>query len=322
MAARRQSRVVAVVSLEAMKSALPHRTTLRWLLFSAVTAASIQLAGAFNYNDGDLLLVFRKDGFNDVEFNLGSVSNYLGLANGARRTVSNWDASLVRSNFNNSLASVRFLLLSATSVTDPLRRIWGTSANLAPHTPPTDLSGSRWGALRSKINFMGSEATAVSVTNASQIYIAAASDSSSYTFIASDGGQLDATTVGGLAPFPVDTENPATLLFYEVKISNLAVKPPAPILGSFCLDGGGNLTYTAGPLTPLPRPAISLTRSGNNSTISFLTTNCGNYRLVFATDIGGPWTVGASSVAGDGTVKTLTDSTSGAQRFYEVQVTP
>src|SRR5437870_640768 len=99
------------------------------LLLTLLAAGAAHDAGAFNYNDGDLLLVFRKDGFHDVEFNLGTVSNYLGKANGTVVTVSNWDLGLVRSNYNNSMANVKFLLLTATSSTDASRRIWSTSAD-------------------------------------------------------------------------------------------------------------------------------------------------------------------------------------------------
>src|SRR5262245_26024894 len=114
------------------------------LLLALGAAAAIQTTSAFTYNDSDLILVFRKEGFNDVEFNLGTVSNYLGKANGTRMTISNFDINLVRSNYNNSLANVKLLLISATSATDPSRRIWSTSSQLAPSTPPTDLSSSRW----------------------------------------------------------------------------------------------------------------------------------------------------------------------------------
>ena len=48
--------------------------------YTAVLALALwaQIASAFTYGEGDLLLVFRADGFNDVEFNIGTVSNFLG----------------------------------------------------------------------------------------------------------------------------------------------------------------------------------------------------------------------------------------------------
>ena len=292
------------------------------LFLSLCAAGVVHTASAFTYFDSDLLLVFRKDGFNDVEFNLGSVSNYLGKAVGTKLTVSNWDTNLVRATYNNSLASVKFLLVAATSATDSSRRIWSTSAQLNPATPPTDLSGSRWGQLRSKLSFVGTEATNITAGSASQSYVVASSDLSSYTYIVSDGGQVDAATIAGLEPFPVETENPATLLFYELKISNLSVKPAAALIGSFSLESSGALTFTAGPLSsPLPQPRItSITRAGSVSTISFTTTNNASYRLRYTADLAtGAWTTLPTVVAGDGANKTLTDNTSGPQRFYTVE---
>jgi len=296
-------------------------------LLAIFAVSTTYTASAFNYAEADLLLVFRKEAFNDVEFNLGSVSNYLGKAAGTKLTVSNWDLGLVRSNFNNSLASVKFLLLAATSATDPLRRVWSTSAILDPSPPPTDLPGSQWGTLRSKVSFVGTEATANTGTNATQTYIVAPSISSSYSFIASDGGQVEASNIGGVAPFPVEAEIPATLLFYELKISNAATKPPAVIDGSFALDATGGLTFTAGPLTQgLAQPHIeNITRSATTSTVSFTTTNGANYRLRFAAVLGGgaggatTWTTLSTVVAGDGTTKTLTDTASDPQRFYSIE---
>ena len=50
---------------------------------------------AFTYSDTDLLLVFRKTGNADVLFNLGSISNYLGQANGTTSAITNWDFNRV-----------------------------------------------------------------------------------------------------------------------------------------------------------------------------------------------------------------------------------
>ena len=72
-------------------------------------------AGALTYADGDLLLVFRKDGFSDMEYNLGPVANFLGKPDGTAVPVPGWDLSQVKANFNNNLANVKFLLVAATA---------------------------------------------------------------------------------------------------------------------------------------------------------------------------------------------------------------
>src|ERR1041385_7261884 len=189
-----------------MKTKLPSRISSYVLGLCA--AGAVQSAGAFTYSDSDLLLVFRRDGFNDVEFNLGSVSNYLGRMSGTTMTVGGWDLNLVKANYNNSLASVKFLLGGSTSATDASRRIWSSSAQLAPSTPPTDLSGSRWNSLHSKLSYVGTEATNFTAGSASASFVVASSEVSSYTYIVSDGGQVDATTIAGLEPFAVEAENP------------------------------------------------------------------------------------------------------------------
>src|SRR5437762_6409528 len=102
-------------------------TTIAKTIAIALLASSTGLLQAFVYSDSNLLLVFRRDSsgatsFNDVEFNLGSITNFLSVANGTTITVSNWDLNLVKAQYNNSLSSVKFILLSSTAATDPLRR--------------------------------------------------------------------------------------------------------------------------------------------------------------------------------------------------------
>src|SRR6266851_7099701 len=115
------------LKIKEMKKSEPTQSLLKFGLL-LLFAGWAQLLAAFTYNDTDLLLVFRKVNFNDVEFNLGSVSNYLGHATGTTIAVTNWDLGLVASNFNNTLDNVDFLLVAATAVTDPLRRVWLTDA--------------------------------------------------------------------------------------------------------------------------------------------------------------------------------------------------
>ena len=288
-------------------------------LFVLLTFGATSLASAFTYADGDLLLVFRKDGFKDVEFNIGTVSNFLGRADGTKLTVSNWDLNLVNTNYNNNLNGVKFVLVAATDTTNALRRVWATSANLYPLTPVVDLAGSKWGNLRSKISTIGTEATNITAGSASLSYVPDLNAASSYTVIVQEGQGLDAATMGGSAPFPVEVDNPGTLLFYDLRISNANPKPAAHLIGSFCLDAAGLLSFTAGPLTPLPQPTISVVRSNSVNTISFLTTDCGNYRLRYTSDLAGPWTISPTIITGDGTTKPLTDTTALALRFYLVE---
>ena len=137
------------------------------LLGAAAVALWTQTAGAFTYTDKDLLLIFREDGFNDVEFNLGQVSNYLGLANGTVITVTNFDLNLVTSNFASSdLSNVKFILLAAASLTDT------ANAYVTDADPgvPLNLNIGPWKLLRKNISFIGTQAALATATNASESY--------------------------------------------------------------------------------------------------------------------------------------------------------
>jgi len=291
-------------------------------IFALLILCTAHIAMGFSYSDSDLLLIFRRDGTSkDVEFNLGTVSNFLGKASGTVIPVTNRSFNSVTSNFG-SLAGVKFVLIATTSNSDPLRRSWLTDAN--DSDAPTDISGSKMSTLHAKIDSVGQDAQIYTATNSTQTYIVPPTDPSSYTAIASQNGTLDVSTMGGTAPFQVENDFASTSHFFQLKVSNLSLKPAAVQIGSFGMTPGGVLTFTAGSaLVALPRPQIvSNGRAGNQQTISFSTMTGGNYRLRYAnilsTDLSS-WTVLPTVIAGDGTTKTLTDTSNDAVRFYAVE---
>src|SRR5205823_313719 len=82
---------------------------------------TITVQAGFTYKDTDLLLVFRKDGAtNDVIYDVGSISNYLGQANGTMLTVNGFDFSRVQSVFGTDLSGVNYVLMAATTPSDAL----------------------------------------------------------------------------------------------------------------------------------------------------------------------------------------------------------
>jgi len=291
-------------------------------IFALLILCTAQLAMGFSYSDSDLLLIFRRDGTSkDVEFNLGTVSNYLGKASGTVIQVTNWNFNTVANNFG-SLAGVKFALIATTANSDPVRRSWLTDANDAD--APTEISGSKMSALHAKIDSVGQNAQLYTATNSIQSYIIAPTDLSSYTAIASQSGQVDVSTMGGSAPFQVENDLGTINHFFQLKVSNLSVKPAAVQIGSFGISTNGVLTFIAGSaVTPLQRPQIVANgRNGNQQTISFSTIAGGNYRLRYSTVLSpdaANWTVLPAVIAGDGTTKTLTDTSSDAVRFYAVE---
>ena len=62
----------------------------RILTLLALALAAVPTARAWTYNDGDVLLTFREAGYNDVEFDIGNVSQFTNLAVGTTITVSGW----------------------------------------------------------------------------------------------------------------------------------------------------------------------------------------------------------------------------------------
>ena len=209
----------------------------------AFAASFTPSARAFTYTDGDLLLVFRKSTFNDVEFNLGTVSNYLGKANGTVLTVTNFRLSAVTANFNNNLNGVTISLVAATTPTDVLRRAWVTD----PDTNSTrlDITGSRQSAIWSKVNGVGAQAVNANASLTNE-YIVSPSESSAYTYIVSTAGGNDPATLSGAVLFSVDSTVPSPLRFFELKVSGLNPKPDALQVGTFNITVGGALTFTAG----------------------------------------------------------------------------
>jgi hypothetical protein len=279
-----------------------------------------------------LLLVFRQDGVKDVLFDIGSVSNYMGLAVGTVVPI-NYNRNAVLTNFPGGLNGVKFGVAGTTSQLDPYPRVWLSDA--AVYTPPADMTFSKFSVLNSKIDSIGGNANIYTASNAAP-YIVTTSSSSSYDYLAT-GGTLSAvstfhgdapTAVGSVVPLAADAVNPTTIALYETHISTTNPKPPGTLLGGFTIDSTGALYFTAGRLPTLPTTTItSIDADPVNSqfaTISFNTVTGVNYTLYYATDIGGPWALvpGAGFVTGDGTVQSLSDYNAvDPIRYYRVQTT-
>ena len=179
------------------------------------------LANAFTYQDQDVLLAFRKDGFDDVVFNLGSIQQFLNRTNGETFVVSGWTLDLVRSKYDLD-GDVKVAILSTTpktAGTPDLRRAWLTSAE--PSTAVYDRTSSQWQLLWSKINSVGAKAQDYSQSSPTNVFTAAPTLPSGYTYIISNAGTSASSiaTLGGTSAFKVESSLPADLKFYEVKPS-------------------------------------------------------------------------------------------------------
>ena len=304
--------------------------TLKPLLLAALAAGAVQTASALNYSSTHLLLVFRQDGVKDVLFDIGSVSNYMGLAAGTVVSIS-YNRNAVFTNFLGGLNGVKFGVAGTTSQLDTYPRVWLTDS--AVYTPPSDMTFSKFSVLNGKIDSIGSDANIYTASNAAP-YIVTTSASSSYDYLATSGTLSAVSTfhgdaptpVGGITPLAADAVNPTTIALYETHISTVNPKPAGTLLGGFTIDSTGALYFTAGSLPPLSTTTItSIDADPINSqlaTISFNTVAGVNYTLYYATDIGGPWAPvpGAGFVSGDGTNQSLSDYNAvDPIRYYRVK---
>jgi hypothetical protein len=287
-----------------------------YLLISlaALSLLAAPPARAWTYNDGDVLLVFRH-GSDDVEFDLGSVTNFLGQTNGYTTTVGGWDPSLVTSTFG-SFTGVKVALL-ATSVGGTN---WLSSAE--PNTTAYNVSSSAAQSLRNVIGGVGDKplypiAIPTSEANAYVIDTGGQYETASYDYVVSGGHFSGIAQLGGYAPFAVEQAAPGFLDFWQIQ-STQAGAPPDQLLGTFTITSGGVLTFVAGPRASSLK---GVTRSGNISTVSFTTTVGNSYAIAFTNKLGGAvatWPVDTTTLTGNGSINSLTHTNSSNVEFYRV----
>ena len=306
-------------------------------------------ARAWTYNNGDVLLIFRESqlptypsSFNDVEFDIGNVTNFLGKANGYTTTVTGWTLSQVTSVFGSDLTGVSVVLIAATSPTNATPTAYFSAAlpqtfwlnGVEPFHTAYNVSPSVWQAFWTKIN---------SIATRPGLYLPANQQTASYSFspssilsydriVASDNyvkagnsGNVNADWLpqfGGAAPFTVEGVAPRSFGFLAVPASTTTPQPLDSYIGTFTITAGGVLTFTAGP----PQPVItSITRSGNTSTVNFSTTVSGHYGLVYTNVLGSSlsnWPSVGGPLIGDGNVNSLTHTVSDNAGFYGVIRSP
>lgn len=101
---------------------------------------------------------------------------------------------------------------------------------------------------------------------------------------------------------------------------------PAYYLGYFTLSANGTMTFTRAvqSVYVAPPPAsLTVARSGNNTTISFPTTNGATYTLYYTSGAGlthlrSTWSSLPGTITGNGQTNHFTDTTTDSSRFYYV----
>lgn len=295
-------------------------------LVAAVLLAAVA-ARAWDYQDGDALLIFRESGFNDVEFDLGSVNQFLGQTNGYTTTVNNWSSSLVTGVFGSDLTGVSVILIATTPATNANREAWLSSS--IPNITAYCVTPSGWqGGLWSTINAIGTRPVIYDATpSGSSGYSIDPSGSqsiASYDQIVSQDG-VNAQFIpqfGGNSKFTVETVAPGSFYFWGIEPSTANPKPADSFVGTFTITANGQLTFVAGP----PSPSLqSIGYQAGTASVSFSTIVGGNYWLASTNILGAPlssWPVVDGPVAGTGGIVTLLDTNSSQNEFYGVVRTP
>lgn len=283
-------------------------------------------ARAWTYNDNDLLLVFRKSGHPNIEFDLGSVSNFLNQPNGYTTTVTGWDSNLATTEFGADLTGVKIVLLAVTSRTNANLTAWLSSAE--PNTTAYNDSPSDWSSsLQSIISAVGTKPLypiniPTAGSNAYSIDPGGLYAASSYDYIVS-GGSLSSKTIpklGGNAPFTVEQAIPGFLDFWQIQPTGNSTPPPDHLVGTFNITANGVLTFVAG---PRPSNITAVTRSGNVSAVQFTTTVGNTYSLAYTNALGGvvaTWQAdGTTNLVGNGKINTINHTSTANAEFYNIR---
>ena len=317
-------------------------------LLSLLLAAP--LARAWSYQDGDVLLIFREKGFDDVEFDLGNISQFLNQPNGTTITVGGWDPAPVLNTFGTDLTGVSVILLATTSKTNSSLSSWVSGPE--PDTTAYSVSPTAWqSSLYSTINSLGTRPVTYEIltvtsptyplspggalpspdTNAYVFDPTAAYQIASYDWIVSGGISLGNATypntvyvasLGGKSPFIVESIIPASFDFWQVQPSTAVPAPADSYVGQFNITTNGTLTFVAG---PPPSSIVGIAQTGNVSDVSYTTIVGGQYWLVSTNTLGAPvsqWPVVSGPIPGDGRDDSLTYTNSSTAGFYQVVRSP
>jgi hypothetical protein len=283
---------------------------------------------AWTYADGDALLVFR-DGSHDVEFDLGSITQFTGHTNGYSVVVTNWSLSLVTSTFGSDLTTngdgVTVLLLAATTPTSATPTVWLSGAE--PNTTAYNPSAAGLGSLYGLVSSIGiaPKTYAVPTNSTAQSYVIGVTGSgnagkykyASYDYIVSGGTYNALATLGGNATFIVEENIPGSLDLWSIQSASSTPQPPDSLVGTFNITAGGVLTFVAGPRASA---ITAVARAGSVSTVSFSTTVGRSYSLAFTNSLSGasPWPVDGTVITGNGRVNSIIHTNSSSVEFYRV----
>jgi hypothetical protein len=270
-----------------------------WSFVSSATAST-----AYN---GDLIIGFTAGSGNDLIYDLGPVS---ALANGKTWSLgsllSGYDLTILHwgvvGNTLNGIAGAQDNSVYTTT----------TSSTVTPNRLNQSGYNAVYGQVRNMYGLFPAAGAGQHVSVSSTLANGWYSQTFSPTLPTQYKNAYEDPNVSGIASaalWAVDTQGAATKL-----------------LGSFSLTANGMVAYTQGTVTnPPPAPGVSIARSGAMTTISFGTANGAIYTLHYTNSAGlsspvSNWPSSPLTVTGDGSTKSLTDTSTDAERVYRVAV--
>jgi hypothetical protein len=327
-------------------------------LMGVVSLTQLAEAQPFVAHNGDLIAGFRKTGAHQANYelvvNVGNITNFEALSPGSTVAISNYVPSQLSdafSDYNNLQWSVAAAFPGAAKWAGyPSSTIWYTIARSDERVqsqPPQRIASGGQQQTRQAILSVSLGAASISAnlgtSNQDNNVFLVREPLNDPNDLTSFIGDTLNSAVGDFAstlPFSVESTTPAA--FAAAARSDLYQSCPSGttdpttglttgmtyLVGYFTLDPAGTMTFTRAstnstPPLPPPAPVLSLARSGTTTTISIQTTNGATYTLYYTNSAGlsapvTAWSSPPSTVAGDGSTKSFTDSTTDADRVYRV----
>lgn len=302
-------------------------------------------AQTFQYNNGDLLIGFRKTsgGASDLVINAGPVSAFTNLTAGTKITITSLTGSLLNAAFSDT----NNLSWSAFACFDAAYPVFADQKTLFMTSPRSDVNTQtdpwvRYTATSqnnvvAKINGVGTggyylglaAAAGPNNTTTALVEPESANAAPTYSYYSMLGASLN---WGGTFQGNPEQQTPADFTtggqvvrsdFYWLPPGGTASSHPAgTYLGYFEFNTNGVLTYTAGPSAAVVvAPHITnVTRVGTLSTVYFTTGSAGTYTLRASSDVTLPRASWATlgNVSGNGATQSLSETTSADTRFYMI----
>src|SRR5258708_18929118 len=314
--------------------------------------AGLANAQYFTANDGDLMLGLRRNtsfgAYDEVVVNIGSVTNFLAQAPGTTNTVGNFSPGQLTTVYSGGFANLQVSVFSSVNSSSwagfAATTYWVTRTNSgAPNRASFNFQGNTENQILSVAiganNISSSSGSTNSQNNSVYVKETLADTSALTAFIGDpDGVGSYYGNFYGTLGYTVERTTPsiftsaARLDFYQsVPLGYLdpttsRTNGAAYYVGYFLFNPSGTMTFTraAAITSSPPPPVLSITRSGNISTISFGTTNAATYTLCYTNSSGlttsvTNWPSSSTNITGDGTVRSFMDTTTDSNRIYRVR---